>query len=367
MSRLDQLALAFLALVLLVLSASLPKAPSNVFWILRVLVPELGWALFLASLPPALWLARNSPKFSFFLLGLLSLMSLYPWVQALGVARALPAGLERAFSKAPLQRSPLLLGRRKHEVEVVTEEYDAPSGYGKGLLWDRYRPRDKNARVSLLFVHGGSWRNGTRQDYPQLFFYLASRGYEVVSLTYRLAPEHPYPAAPDDVQSALEILAASGRRVILMGRSSGAHLALLSAYRNPEKVAGVIAFYPPVDMNWSYQHPSNPAVLNSREALAQFLGGTPLDLPEIYRKASPLQIVDGKAPPTLLIHGQRDSLVYLQQSQMLADRLLKLRVPRHLVELPWAEHGGDVTIYGPTGVLSVYAIESFVEAIGDGT
>ncbi len=361
MTRLDQLALAFLALVLLLLSASLPKAPSSLFWILRVIVPELGWVLFLASLPPALWLARNSPKFSFFLLALISLMSLYPWIQALGVARALPSGLERAFSKSSQDRTPLLLGRREFEVEIVTEEYYVPSGYAKGLAWDRYRPRDAKAKACLLFVHGGSWRNGTRQDYPQLFFYLASRGYEVVSLTYRLAPEHPYPSAPDDLQRALEQLV-KNRPLFLMGRSSGAHLALLSAYRNPDKVAGVIAFYPPVDMNWSYQHPSNPAVLNSREALAQFLGGTPLEKSEIYREASPLRIVEGKAPPTLLIHGQRDCLVYIQQSRMLADRLLKLQVPRYLVELPWAEHGGDVTIYGPTGVLSSYAIESFIEA-----
>lgn len=356
MTRLDQLALAFLALVLLLLSASLPKAPSNLFWILRVIVPELGWVLCLLSTPAALWLARNSPKVGFFLLGLIALMSLYPWAQAVSVARALPVGLERAFGKGRLERSPLLLGTRKFEVEVTTQAYS-----GK-LEWDRYRPRGAEPKATVLFVHGGSWRNGTRGDYPQMFDYLASRGYEVVSLTYSLAPEHPYPAAPTDIQAAIDRLKRTDTPLFLMGRSSGAHLALLGAYRNADLVEGVIAFYPPVDMLWSYQNPSNPAVLNSREALQQFLGGTPVEKPEVYREASPLQIADGKTPPTLLIHGRRDCLVYLQQSQMLSERLLKLQVPRYLVELPWAEHGGDVTIYGPTGVLSAYAIESFLEA-----
>ena len=212
-------------------------------------------------LVPTLWLARNSPKFSFSLFALILLLALYPWIQAVVVARALPSGLERAFSRVAISRSPLLLGEREFEVEVVTEEY------ADRLAWDRYRPRGRQAKACVLFIHGGSWRNGTRQDYPLLLSYLASRGYEVVSLTYRLAPEHPYPAAVQDVQWALELLSGQGRTVFLMGRSSGAHLALLSAYQNSDKVAGVIAFYPPVDMNWSYQHPSNPAVLDSREVL----------------------------------------------------------------------------------------------------
>ena len=356
MSRLDLIALALLATILLLLSASLPKAPTTAFWVLRVLAPELGWVAFLVSLPLGLWLARNSPKFSLVLLAMIAVLSLYPWIQALSVVSTLPEGLERAFGKPAVDRFPLKLGKRDFGVEVVTEEY-AP-----GLSWDRYRPRGSAAKASLLFVHGGSWRNGTRQDYPQLFSYLASRGYEVVSLTYRLAPENPYPAGPDDVATALSKLQREGLPTFLIGRSSGAHLALLAAYRKPEQVSGVIAFYPPVDMVWSYQHPSNPAVLNSREALGQFLGGTPIDKPEVYNEASPLRIVQKAGPPTLLIHGERDSLVYVQQSQMLAERLLKLQVPRYLVELPWAEHGGDVTIYGPTGVLSAYAIESFIEA-----
>ena len=356
MTRLDLIALALLATILLLLSASLPKAPATAFWVLRVLAPELGWVAFLVSLPLGLWLARNSPKFSLVLLTVIAALSLYPWIQALSVVSTLPQGLERAFGKPAVDRFPLKLGKRESEVEMTTEEY------AKGLSWDRYRPRGREPNASLLFVHGGSWRNGTRQDYPQLFSYLASRGYEVVSLAYRLAPEHPYPAGPDDVARALEKLQEAGLPTFLIGRSSGAHLALLAAYRRPEQVSGVIAFYPPVDMVWSYEHPSNPAVLNSREALGQFLGGTPVDKAEVYSEASPLRIVEKAGPPTLLIHGKRDSLVYFEQSQMLAERLLKLQVPRYLVELPWAEHGGDVTIYGPTGVLSAYAIESFVEA-----
>jgi acetyl esterase/lipase len=351
----EQICLALLCLLLLCLLAAIPKAPHQAFWYLRVGVPEFGALFFLAALPPALWLARKSPKFSLTFLLAIAALSLYPWVQAWLIARRLPARMQRAFPGFVLQRHPLALGPERVTVTVTSEEYK------DRMLWDRYLPSQQPVRARILFVHGGSWRNGTRKDYPQLLRYLAARGYEVISLTYRLAPEHPYPAAPEDLEAAIEKLVDPAIPLFLAGRSSGGHLALLASYRKADKVAGVVAFYPPVDMMWSWQNPSNPAVLNSQEALEQFLGGTPWERPELYQEASPIHQVGEDGPPTLLIHGGRDCLVYLKQSQMLSTRLIARRVPHYLLELPWTEHGGDITVYGPTGVLSAWAIESFIE------
>lgn len=354
MTRLEQGCLIFLALILLVLLASLPPAVHQIFWFLRVGVPECGALLCLAALPAALWLGRKSPKFSLTFFLIIAILSLYPWAQAIVIAHGLPEAMQRVFPGMSLQRYPLRLGDRSGTVKVVTEEYRGR------LQWDRYLP-GQPARARILFVHGGSWRNGTREDYPQLFFYLAARGYEVISVTYSLAPQSPYPAAPDDISAAIAKLYDPSLPLFLAGRSSGGHLALLGAYRHPDKVAGVIAFYPPVDMVWSWENPSNPAVLNSQEALSQFLGGTPQQRPQVYLEASPIHEVSQAGPPTLLIHGDRDSLVYVRQSQMLSEQLVTKHVPHFLLELPWCEHGGDVTIHGPTGVLSCYAIESFIE------
>jgi acetyl esterase/lipase len=330
------------------------------FWFLRVGVPELGAVFFFSALLPAACLARNSPKFSLGIFLAIAVLSLYPWVQAARIAMQLPAQMQRAFPGHTLQRFPLTLGQRASNVTVVTEPY-------KGTLqWDRYTS-GQPARARILFVHGGSWRNGQRSDYPQLMVYLAGRGYEVISLTYRLAPNYSYPSAPDDIEVAIDKLHDGRTKLFLAGRSSGGHLALLAAYRNPDKVAGVIGFYAPVDMLWSWQNPSNPAVLNSQEALGQFLGGSPDQRPEIYHEASPIHQLTEAGPPTLLIHGDRDSLVYLRQSQMLSAQLMQRQVPHFLLELPWTEHGGDITVYGPTGVLSAWAIESFIENQNDGT
>ncbi len=331
-------------------------APHQLIWFLRVGIPEVGWLLGLSCLPALVWLGRSSPYTAAMLaIVLLAPISL-PWWQALAVARTAPAGLQRAFGKDELKRGPLKLGPAE-SVLVSTEPYT------ESLSWDRYRPTESQPKARILFVHGGSWRNGTRADYPQLFRYLAGRGYEVVSLTYSLAPEHPYPAALEDVDTAVDQLAGDGLPLFLGGRSSGGHLALLAAYLNPDKVAGVFAFYPPVDMVWSYHNPSNPAVLNSKEAIEQFLGVPPQDDPDRYLEASPIHQVGQDSPPTLLIHGQRDCLVYLKQSHMLSGALAKTGVPHYLLELPWAEHGSDITIYGPTGRLSCWAIEGFVEGV----
>lgn len=355
MPRKEQACVGYLALLLLLFLGSLMRAPAQFFWFLRVGIPELGAYLFLTAIPPALWLARKSPKVASVLLVAIGLLALYPWVQAVLVARQLPAGIGRAFGeRTVIDRFPLTLGKRLTKVTVRTEPYQDK------LLWDRYTPEGE-IKARVLFVHGGSWRNGTRQDYSQLMTYLASRGYEVISPTYSLAPERPYPAALDDLDAAIAKLSDGKTPLFMAGRSSGGHLALLAAYRHPDKISGVIDFYAPVDMVWSWENPSNPAVLNSQEALAQFLGGTPAQRPEVYRDASPIHQVTEKGPPTLMIHGQRDCLVYLRQSQMLSQQLINKGVDHYLLELPWAEHGGDVTLYGPTGRLSAWAIESFLQ------
>lgn len=344
--------LIFLLLLLAIALLSYLPAVGPVHWFLRVGVPEIGMPLIL---PPAflatVWLGRWNPLVSALLFSLLASLLFAPWLRALAVASDIKDNLG-PFDHCP-QRYPLLLGEQIDFV-LSTENYTST------LQWDRYEP--VASRASIVFVHGGSWRNGARQDYPQLFRYLAGRGYRVLSITYTLSGTAPYPAAPDDVAAALNKAKEFEQPVFLMGRSSGGHLALLTAYTHAEEVAGVVAIYPPVDMLWSYDNPSNPSVLNSKEAIVEFLGAIPAEDPELYRQASPIFQVGKTGPATLLIHGGSDSLVYLKQSRMLSEKLDHLGVPRALLTLPWAEHGGDITIYGPTGRLGAWAIESFLES-----
>ncbi len=128
-------------------------------------------------------------------------------------------------------------------------------------------------------------------------------------------------------------------------------------------VRGVIALYPPTDLVWSWDHPTNPRVLDTPGVLRDFLGGSPAERPDAYRAASPLGLATASAPPTLLVHGGRDELVFARQSQRLAERLAELRVPHLLVELPWATHGCDANLDGPSGQLLTFSVERFLAAV----
>lgn len=231
-----------------------------------------------------------------------------------------------------------------------------------GLWMDVYVP--EKPAPGVLVVHGGSWARGSRKDFRALNAYLRQQGYFVASLDYRLAPAHPYPAACDDLDRAYDYVVAHAQelrvdhqRLAWLGRSAGAHLALLQAYnRRPSRC--VIAYYPPTDLLWSYEHPSNPRVLDSPAALRDFLGSTPPA--PVYQEASPLLTVGSGAPPTLLLHGERDDLVYVEQSRRLERRLSELGVPCYALYLPWANHGCDINLAGPSGQLCTQEVIRFL-------
>jgi hypothetical protein len=106
------------------------------------------------------------------------------------------------------------------------------------LLLDRYAPPAPGPHPGLLIIHGGGWESGDKGEYTEASRYFASRGYVVYDIQYRLTGEARFPAQVDDVECALGYMrahaAADGldpERVAVMGRSAGAHLALLAAYR----------------------------------------------------------------------------------------------------------------------------------------
>jgi len=236
-----------------------------------------------------------------------------------------------------------------------------------GQAIDLYRSQRSGVSPLILVVHGGSWARGSRTDFASLNHLLCSQGYHVASLDYRLAPQNPYPAACSDLDTAYDYLVSRSQelgldanRICWLGRSAGAHLALLQAYKRRPSQA-VIAYYPPTDMLWSYQHPSNPRVLDSPRALRDFLGGSPTEVPQVYAEASPLQQATSAAPPTLILHGRKDDLVYLEQSRMLCTKLSQLGTTWQRCEIPWANHGFDVNLAGPGGQVATLQVLSFLK------
>jgi acetyl esterase/lipase len=222
----------------------------------------------------------------------------------------------------------------------------------------------------IVHIHGGAWERGGPGDWPQIHRYLASRGYVVASIDYRKVPAHRFPAPQEDVGAALSFLKANAahfrldpHRFILTGRSAGGQIALLAAYTGDTSIRGVAGLYAPTDMRFGYEHPARKAVLDSCSVLSSYLGGTPGTIPQVYTNASPIDRGGPATPPTLLIHGSRDEVVWIQQSRRLAERLHRAGRPHLLLELPWATHGMDILIGTPGGQICTYAIERFVAAV----
>lgn len=234
-----------------------------------------------------------------------------------------------------------------------------------------YRSRVKGRRPCVIVIHGGSWKSGNNKQLPELNSLVASEGYHVAAINYRLAPKYRNPSAAQDVKDALIYLKANADRFnidtgnfVLLGRSAGAQIALLAAYTLKDPgVKAVIDFYGPADMLWGYSVPAKPLVMDSRKVMEDYLGGTFRDVPQNYRLSSPLLFVDKNSVPTLIIHGKNDPLVAYEHSRRLYKKLRENKVYTYLLTLPWATHGFDYNINGPGGLLSTYSVITFLKKV----
>ena len=238
------------------------------------------------------------------------------------------------------------------------------------LSLDVYR-YGEGIKPVVVAVHGGSWRSGDRHQLDSVYHYLAQRGWVVVSVDHTLAPQAQFPTQKTDVVAAVrwvqqhaDKLGIDPRRVVLYGRSSGGHLALLAAYASDlPGIRGVVAWYPPTDLNWSWANPGSRLVIDTQSILFDLMDGPPDDDPSLYNQANVLEVVRPGAPSTLVIHGGRDELVSAEQSRRLDRRLGELGVRHLYVELPWATHGCDANLNGPSGQIGLWLIERFMATV----
>ena len=220
--------------------------------------------------------------------------------------------------------------------------YSTIEGY-RPLVLDLYLPPDRSGPKPLIvYVHGGGWRSGhTRQsgafsDFPGVLAELATRGYVVASVEYRLSGEAPFPAALDDVRSAIRFLKAdAGRygidasRVGIFGGSAGGQLAILEAVECGAPPSGAdtanptISDCPQAAVGWYgiYDFPAMPS-RSASQAEDDYLGCAAADCPpEQIAAASAITHADASDPPILLLHGEGDVVVPVAQSERMAERL----------------------------------------------
>ncbi len=261
------------------------------------------------------------------------------------------------------------------KVPVRTEVYSRPGGVE--LKLDLYLPpfaKDTSRRnPGILVIHGGGWDSGDNTQLTEWNHRWAGRGWVVAAINYRLAPAHPWPAQRDDVTAALAWLKANAlslgldeHRLVVLGRSAGGQIAGAVAYgaRDPD-IRGLISMYAPHDMKFAWSVSRTDDALNSINLMRQYLGGPP-DTPEraaLYESASGQLLARPDSPPTLLIHGYPDTLVWYRHSRRLAAHLREIGAPVTHLEFPWATHAFDYNPDGPGGQLADAAITEFLQRV----
>jgi acetyl esterase/lipase len=185
----------------------------------------------------------------------------------------------------------------------------------------------------LLFIHPGGWRSGDKSAYHRWMLHFAERGYSTASVNFRFGR---HPTSIDDLRTALAWLRAEVKppRIGVCGWSSGAHLALLLALEDGglQAAVGVSGVY-------DFLMPSSGAFPNREDDpnLLAYLGTTPSADPERARRASPFHHLTPDDPPLLLIHGELDRVIDVEQARHLARKAKDVE----LIVLPGGDHGRD--------------------------
>ena len=244
--------------------------------------------------------------------------------------------------------------------------FAAPDGVPLNL--DVYRPSQVGKYPAIIAIYGGAWQRGSPTQNADFNRYMASRGYVVWAIAYRHAPRYRFPAQIEDVQAALAFIRQHAtdyetdlERMALLGRSAGAHLAMLAAYRpDAPRIRAVVNYYGPVNLTKGYYDLPHPDPINVRAVLQAFLGGSPDELPELYQQASPISYVTQPQPPSLLVYGGRDHIVQAKFGRTLGDRLRAVGSRAIFLEIPWAEHAFDAVFNGVSNQLALYYTERFL-------
>ncbi|RIL01954.1 hypothetical protein DCC78_08920 [bacterium] len=231
---------------------------------------------------------------------------------------------------------------------------------GTALKMDIYYPQGASGETpAVLYVHGGGWTGGSKSggSGSETIPSLVAEGFLVAAVDYRLAPKDKWPAQIEDVKCAVRYLRANAEKYSIdadsigaYGGSAGGHLVSMLGVTDGDegfegtggwagvssRVQAVVSMFGAGDMTVEFNGAS--------QAILTGVFGVESRPSEVLAKASPVTWASSDDPPFLLLHGEKDKLVPLSQSQVLHDALMKAGTEPELVVVKNAGHG-----FAPTG------------------
>ncbi|WP_298869376.1 alpha/beta hydrolase [uncultured Gimesia sp.] len=228
------------------------------------------------------------------------------------------------------------------------------------LLLDLYIPEAQTNPQLLVWVHGGAWRAGSKSNMPLIP--LVNQGYAVASVEYRLSPVAKFPAQIHDIKAAIRFLRGSASKygyhadkIGILGSSAGGHLVALMGVTNHHRelegdlgefdqessaVDAIVDYYGPTNF-MTILNQSTPHGLSVRVPALQLLLGTrPEENTALAKLASPVFHVDARDPPLLMIHGDQDPQVPINQSHELHGAYKKQNLDVTFEVIHGGAHGG---------------------------
>ena len=226
---------------------------------------------------------------------------------------------------------------------------------------DLYLPEKSGGPLPvILWIHGGGWMAGSKEQCLPLRGSYLERGYAVASIGYRLSGHAVFPAQIEDCKAAIRWLRGHAKeygldpeRFGVWGSSAGGHLAALVGTSGgveefdvganagvSSRVQAVCDFYGPTDFTVFVTTPGYESHAKADSPEAKLLGGAVAEHKDRAARVNPVSYVTKDDPAFLIVHGDKDTTVPLNQSQLMFDSLKKATVSVRFHTLHGAGHGG---------------------------
>lgn len=245
---------------------------------------------------------------------------------------------------------------------IHIQDVEFTQGRERPLKMDILRPRTLPAEPmpGLVWIHGGAWREGNKEEGFKLLLPFARQGYLCASIEYRLSHEAIFPAQIEDCKCAVRFLRAHAKelhlnsdRIGVWGRSAGGHLAALLGTTDRVKelegkggwetfssrVQAVCDWFGPTDFLRINDGPRKISHSAADAPEALLIGGLVEENQEKAMRANPIAYVTEDAPPFAIFHADDDFIVPLNQSQLLFEALKQVGVEVSLEIVKGGGHG----------------------------
>ena len=249
-------------------------------------------------------------------------------------------------------------------IKVNTEYYTDQNGEKNGV--NVYYTEDEiKDKPIIIYIHGGGWIKGSKDDHISMNKNFAKNGYIVISLDYELSTEEKNNWNFTEKQLCYGILWVKNNaytyngdtnKIYMIGDSAGGNLLLNISYKinNGEydtidqqelpKINAVSVIYPVINLIDFYNNESLIMGDSAKKMVTSYVGGNPHEYSKRYESLNPINHITDKIPPTLIVVGERDSLVPPNSTYIFAERLEKNKLKNKLIRIPYCNHAGDNSI-----------------------